>query len=65
MESEIVQLVNDMNDMLSFVEDTDLLRDKLKNFRRTIEEALQGITDCCEAIRKYLNASLPGEYNFC
>lgn len=62
MDSDIVELVNQMNGVLSFVEDTDHLKAKLENFTQVIEDILQLIGDCCKSISKYLSANLPGRY---
>lgn len=60
MDEEIVLLVYQINDLLSFVEDTRFLTEKLNSFHAIIVDALHTIKKCCASIRDYLKASLPG-----
>ena len=55
-----MDLVGDMDDILSFVEDVDGLKDKLKRFTSTIEQILLTIDKCCSLMKKYLEADLAG-----
>ena len=60
MDKDIVDLVGDMDDILSFVEDVDVLKDKLKRFTSTIEEILLTIDKCCSWIKKFLETNAAG-----
>ena len=62
MDKDVVDLVVSMEKMLSFVEDTDSLREKLNQFTDTVNKVLQGIAACSKAIREYIDASLPGGF---
>ena len=64
MDKDIADLVEQMSNILSFVEDTDSLEAKLKNFATCIRSVLQTIKDCSESIHKYLGAGTAGENNF-
>ena len=55
-----MDLVGDMDDILSFVEDVDGLKDKLKRFTSTIEQILLTIDSCCSWVKKYLETNTPG-----
>ena len=55
-----MDLVGDMDDILSFVEDVDRLKDNLKRFTSTIEQILLTINKCCSSMKKYLEANLAG-----
>ena len=58
-----MSLVERMNGTLSFVEDVEMLKIKLKNFTNTIELALQEIEECSGFIRSYMSANTTGMYN--
>ena len=60
VDKDIVELVGNMDDVLSFVEDVDVLKDKLKRFTSTIEQILLTIDSCCSWVKKYLEANTPG-----
>ena len=62
MDKDIVDLVGDMDDILSFVEDVDGLKDKLKRFTSTIEQILLTINKCCAWMKKYLDTNAAGTY---
>ena len=62
MDKDVVDLIVSMEKMLSFVEDTDGLREKLNQFTDTVNKVLQGIAACSKAIREYIDASLPGGF---
>ena len=55
-----MDLVGDMDDILSFVEDVDVLKDKLKRFTSTIEQVLLTIDSCCSWVKKYLETNTRG-----
>ena len=57
-----MDLVGDMDDILSFVEDVDGLKDKLKRFTSTIEQILLTINKCCAWMKKYLDTNAAGTY---
>ena len=63
MDKDIVDLVGDMDDILSFVEDVDALKDKLKRFTDTIQQILETIVACGSLIRGYLGAGIVGMYS--
>ena len=60
MDKGVVELVGIMNDVLSFVEDTDILKEKLQTFLNTVGEALLTIDECNMVIQKYLSNSTAG-----
>ena len=60
MDKKIIELIADIDDILSFVEDMDVLKDKLKHFLDTIQQILQTITSCSSLIREYLDAGAIG-----
>ena len=60
MDAEIVDLIEDINAILSFVEDVNVLKDKLKQFEDTIRQVLDVIRGCCCWIIKYLEADIAG-----
>ena len=62
MDKGIVILVEKMNDVLSFVVDTDTLRSKLTSLTDTIQNILATIKDCSTAIHNYLNSGVIGMY---
>ena len=57
-----MDLVGDIDDILSFVEDVDVLKDKLKRFTSTIEQILLTINKCCAWMKKYLDTNAAGTY---
>ena len=62
MDQDIVGLVETMDDLLSFVEDTDNLTLKLKKSHSTIQEIIQTVAECSASIRKYANSSMASTY---
>ena len=56
MEKDITDLVEQMSNILSFVEDTEVLKEKLKTHTRSIESVLKMIKECSESIHSYLSA---------
>lgn len=60
MDEGVAQLVEIMNETISFVEDLEVLKDKLKHFADTIQEVLILIQACSLSIRTYLDASDTG-----
>ena len=60
VDKDIAELVGEMDDILSFVEDVDVLKDKLKQFMSTIEQILLTIDLCCSWVKKYLETNTPG-----
>ena len=60
MDKEIVGLIVVIDDILSFVEDVDVLKDKLKHFTDTLEQILTTITTCGTCIERYLKANVAG-----
>ena len=60
MEKDILRLIRDMDKSLSFVEDIDILKDKLKRFTETIQNVLSIIHDCAVVIRDYLDSDTIG-----
>jgi len=61
MDKGIIALVEQMNSVLLFVEDVEILKDKLKHFCDTIEQALRTIEQSCTWIRSYLTSNTAGE----
>ena len=49
-----------MDDILSFVEDAERLKDKLKRFVDIIQQVLITIEECCTWIGKYLETNVAG-----
>ena len=49
--------MTDIDDILSFVEDVDVLKDKLKGFVDVIQKILETITACSSSIKDYLEAN--------
>ena len=60
MDKDIADLVGDIDDILSFVEDVDVLKDKLKRFTSTIEQILSTIDSCCSWVKRYLENNTAG-----
>ena len=60
MDKKIIELIIDVDDILSFVEDVDVLKDKLNHFLDTIQQLLETITACSSLIREYLDAGAIG-----
>ena len=60
MDKGIVVLVEKMNDVLSFVEDADTLRNKLTSLTDTIQNILATIKECSIAIHEYLDSGTIG-----
>ena len=60
MDNEIINLVQAMNDVLSFVEEADTLRNKLTSLTETIQKILVVIQECSTSIYEYLNSSIAG-----
>ena len=61
MENDIEDLVGQMNSILSFVEDTEVLKEKLKHFSDSIQFILQLIKECSESIHSYLSTRAVGK----
>ena len=57
MDKEIVALVEKMNNVLSFAEDADTLRNKLTRLKDIIQNILATIKECSTSIHEYLAAS--------
>ena len=62
MDKGIVALVEKMNNVLSFVEEADTLRNKLTSLTDTIRNILVTIKDCSTAIHDYLHSGTIGMY---
>ena len=60
MDEEIKELVEEMDNALTFVQDVELLRNKLERFTELIEQVLQVIKECSESINKYLDSNKAG-----
>ena len=60
MDKGIVNLVEKMNDVLSFVEEADTLRNKLTSLTNTIQKILTTIKKCSTAIHEYLDSGTIG-----
>ena len=60
MDKDIADLVKAIDDILSFVKDVSVLKDKLERFGSTIEQILLTIDKCCSWIKKYLDTSTAG-----
>ena len=63
VEIAIVDLVRQMSNILSFVEDTEVLKAKLKNFSDCIHSLLKMIEDCSQNIHSYLSTGDIGKNN--
>jgi len=61
VENDIKDLVGQMNSILSFVEDAEVLKEKLKHFSDSIQSILQMIKECSESIHNYLSAGTFGK----
>ena len=61
VENDIKELVGQMNNILSFVEDTEVLKEKLNHFSDSIQSILQTIKECSENIHSYLSARSIGK----
>ena len=57
MDKGIIELVERMNNVLSFVEDADTLRNKLTSLTESIKKILATIKECSTAIQKILKRS--------
>ena len=60
MDHGIIDLVQAMNDVLSFVEEADTLHNKLTSLTETIQKILVVIQECSTSIYEYLNSSIAG-----
>ena len=60
MDKGIVALVEKMNNVLSFVEEADTLRNKLTSLTDTIQNILATIKECSTAIHDYLSLGTIG-----
>ena len=60
-----MDLVGDIDDILSFVEDVDVLKYKLRRFASTTEQILLTIDTCSSWMKKYLEANLAGNAPCC
>ena len=61
VENDIEDLVDQMNNILLFVEDTEVLKEKLKHFSDSIQSILQMIKECSESMHGYLSAGTIGK----
>ena len=61
VEIAIVDLVRQMNNILSFVEDTEVLKTKLKTFNNCVMSILKTIEDCSQSINSYLSTGIIGK----
>ena len=61
VEIAIVDLVRQMNNILSFVEDTEVLKTKLKTFNNCVRSILMTIEDCSQSIHSYLSTGIIGK----
>ena len=57
MDKGIVALVEKMNNVLSFAEDADTLRNKLTRLKDIIQNILATIKECSTSIHEYLASS--------
>ena len=55
-----MDLVRQMSNILSFVEDTEVLKAKLKNFNDCVRSILKTIEDCSQSIHSYLSTGIIG-----
>ena len=62
MDKDIADLVKAIDDILSFVKDVSVLKDKLERFGSTIEQILLTIDKCCSWMKKYLETNTAGTY---
>ena len=62
MDKGIIELVERMNNVLSFVEDADTLRNKLTSLTESIKKILATIKECSTAIHEYLDSGPIGMY---
>ena len=60
MDKKIVNLMGEIDNTLSFVEEVDVLKDKLKRFTDTIQKILETITACSSSVEDYLDANAAG-----
>ena len=60
MDKGVVELVERMNNILSFVEDADTLRNRLTSLTETIQKILVTIKDCTTSIHEYLDSGAIG-----
>ena len=56
VDKDIIDLVGQMNNILSFVEHTEGLKAKMENSAKCIQSVLQTIEDCSKKIRVCLGA---------
>ena len=60
MDKDVAHLIKLMRNALSFVDNSDTLRVKLKYFLGTVEEVISTTQECTESIRKYIDANTLG-----
>ena len=60
MDTDILGLIQAMDKSLSFVEDINIIEDKLERFKGTIENVLSIIHQGTATIQNYLSASIMG-----
>ena len=60
MDKGIVALVEKMNNVLSFVEEADTLRNKITSLTDIIQNVLATIKECSTAIYEYLDSGTIG-----
>ena len=64
MDSEIIDLVQAMNNILSFIEEADTLHNKLTSLAETIQKILVVIQECSTSIYEYLNSNIAGTLSY-
>lgn len=57
VEKDIVDIVEQMNGVLSFVEEADMLKERVKKLTKPIQSALETIKECSELIHTYMIAN--------
>ena len=60
MDKGIVTLVEKMNNVLSFAEHADTLRNKLTSLTETIQKILATIKECSTSVHEYLDSGTIG-----
>lgn len=56
VEKDIVDIVEQMNDTLSFVEEANMLKERVEKLTKPIQSALEKIKECSELIHTYMKA---------
>ena len=60
-DAQIVDLVNTMEDVYSFVEESNSFRSKIKVLEKTIDEILKQTIECSIFIREYTGHGFGGD----